>query len=159
VAQASFSFDLIEVVRSRRLDFYGAVRLVNFIRKAVEAAPSTSPAGVIVDDAPSGPGLRDEPRAEIVAQATQASDFLHDDSYLSPVLADDAYLRFIDIIVEEKDDDDDDDDMPELAVSGGDASPSAAAPKPESDKDAYIRRLEAQLGQYWSWFKLHVRGR
>lgn len=78
-ADAASGFDLVAVVRDNGLDFYGAVRLVNFVRSI---APIDALA--LKDELASNDAWRTDPR------------------YLTPVVADDALLTNLDQVLDEE---------------------------------------------------------
>lgn len=67
-------FDFVQVIRARKLDFYGVIRLINFVRSSVKATP-----------------LADPSATDTIVAMLDSGDFM-DDQYLQPALADDALL-------------------------------------------------------------------
>ena len=114
-------FDLRAHAQRLKLDFYGATRLVNFIRSEVAKVHATR-------------GAAADPSADEVAQIASAiatsAPFLSDDAFLRPVIAADGLLCSLDEAL------DLDDEMED-----GDAPP----PPPSDDAGDEVRKLRAAL--------------
>lgn len=162
-AKAENGFDFAAFKADRGLDFYGCVRVVNYIRAtvrdAVKELSKASPTVGLV-------GLPKDRVASIIGSMTKDSPMWKDDALLAPVFPDDPLLTSLGGGDDDEWSDDDDEDgsgeagagagtaeVPVVpaevaAAAAGDSSAKARTPEQENARlRAQVEALQAQLLQ------------
>ncbi|KAJ3394549.1 hypothetical protein HDU84_007723 [Entophlyctis sp. JEL0112] len=121
------AFSLLSVAKSLKLDFYGGIRLVNYIRRQALADPKFDPATVV----------------------SSVSSWINDDAYLIPVVENDPLLYAVDF------DEFDSDGVDDLAVKL-DKSASFKE-NDDSERVRILERQLAELKSAFAEYKDHVR--
>lgn len=129
------SFDIKQCQQTHGLDFYGSIRLVNYIRAGVKAGVA---------------------QADILSGLASSEDWKLDDRYLKPVIADDVLL--FELEDSDDDEDSDDEDSNELArrlaananlgdktETTGASSSSSAQPSIDTANVQELQTLNARL--------------